>query len=204
MAIRINIQPTQDCLVGQSHWWGFPDLPVNVEWPENKEGELLTFICQVRLEEIAALDSEGLLPHEGMIWFFADMDYFLGDDETQCHGMGEWEPGAYKVIYVKVTDHLCTHEYYWEDGQVAVLEAERMRFDHSESEEEFGFKLLGMPAMTEGYENENEGLVSLLQLDEEERWMMRFFDSGTINIMMPREALQKRNFDECTLVLHSS
>lgn len=204
MAIKINIQPTQDILVGQSHWWGFPDLPESVDWPANENGDLLTFICQIRLEEIAHLDSEDLLPHEGMMWFFADMDYFLGDDEAQCHGIGEWEPGAYKVIYAKGTDHLCTQEYYWENGEVAVLEAERMNFEPSEREEEFGFKFLGMPAMTEGYENENEGLVSLLQLDEEERWMMRFFDSGTINFMMPLEALLRRDFDECLLVLHSS
>ena len=204
MAIKINIQPTQESLVGQSHWWGFPDLPVDVEWPVNEEGELLTFICQVRLEEIAALDPEGLLPHEGMMWFFADMDYFLGDDEAQCHGIGEWEYGTYKVIYAKGTDHLCTHEYYWENGEVAVFEAERLSFEPSENEEEFGFKLLGMPAMTEGYENENEGMVSLLQLDEEERWMMRFFDSGTINFMIPVEALLRRDFNECLLILHSS
>ena len=38
------------------------------------------------------------------------------------------------------------------------------------TDEDFGFKLLGMPAMTEGYEDENEGMMSLLQLDEEERW----------------------------------
>ena len=202
--IKINIQPTQDSLVGQSHWWGFPDLPVDIEWPENEEGNLLTFICQVRLEEIAALDPEGLLPHEGMMWFFADMDYFLGDDEAPCHGMGEWEPGTYRVIYAKDTAWLQTHEYYWEDGALAVLEAEGMTFEPSEGEEEFGFKLLGMPAMTEGYENENEGLVSLLQLDEEERWTMRFFDCGTINFMIPHEALLKRRFDECSLVLHSS
>ena len=47
------------------------------------------------------------------------------------------------------------------------------------SETDFGFKFPGMPAMTEGYENENEGLMSLLQLDEEEkeliRWRFTFF-----------------------------
>ncbi|MBQ5911791.1 MAG: DUF1963 domain-containing protein [Bacteroidaceae bacterium] len=204
MPIRINVQPTQESLVEKSHWWGFPDLPVTVKWPENEEGELLTFICQVRLKEIAALDPEGYLPHEGMMWFFADMDYFLGDEEAQCRGIGEWEPGTYMVIYAKETDHLCTHEYYWEDGTLAVLEAERMTFEASETPEEFGFKLLGLPAMTEGYENENEGLVSLLQIDEEERWSMRFFDCGTINFMIPIEALMKRDFNECQLVLHSS
>ena len=203
MAIKINIQPTQNSLVGQSHWWGFPDLPESVDWPANEDGDLLTFICQIRLEEIAHLDPRGLLPHEGMIWFFADMDYFLGDMDARCNGIGEWEQDSYMVIYHKKVDRLHTHEYYWEDGSLAVLEAEKIGFENTD-EEDFGFKLLGMPAMTEGYENENEGLLSLLQLDEEDRWVMRFFDCGTINFMMPLEAMLQRDYSQCSLFLHSS
>ena len=203
MAIKINIRPTQDSLVGQSHWWGFPDLPESVDWPANNDGDLLTFICQIRMDEIAQFDPEGLLPHEGMMWFFADMDYFLGDMDARCNGIGEWQRDSYKVIYEKEVDELHTHEYYWEDGSLAVLEAERIAFEDV-GEEDFGFKLLGMPAMTEGYENENEGMLSLLQLDEEDRWVMRFFDSGTINFMMPLEALLQRDYSQCSLFLHSS
>lgn len=203
MAIKINIRPTQDSLVGQSHWWGFPDLPESVDWPANNDGDLLTFICQIRMDEIAQFDPEGLLPHEGMMWFFADMDYFLGDMDARCNGIGEWQRDSYKVIYEKEVDELHTHEYYWEDGSLAVLEAERIAFEDV-GEEDFGFKLLGMPAMTEGYENENEGMLSLLQLDEEDRWVMRFFDSGTINFMMPLEAMLQQDYSQCLLFLHSS
>ena len=203
MAIKINIRPTQDSLVGQSHWWGFPDLPESVDWPANNDGDLLTFICQIRMDEIAQFDPEGLLPHEGMMWFFADMDYFLGDMDARCNGIGEWQRDSYKVIYQKEVDELHTHEYYWEDGSLAVLEAERITFEDV-GEEDFGFKLLGMPAMTEGYENENEGMLSLLQLDEEDRWVMRFFDSGTINFMMPLEAMLQQDYSQCLLFLHSS
>ena len=203
MAIKVNIRPTQDSLVGQSHWWGFPDLPESVDWPVNNDGDLLTFICQIRMDEIAQFDPEGLLPHEGMMWFFADMDYFLGDMDARCNGIGEWQRDSYKVIYQKEVDELHTHEYYWEDGSLAVLEAERITFEDV-GEEDFGFKLLGMPAMTEGYENENEGMLSLLQLDEEDRWVMRFFDSGTINFMMPLEAMLQQDYSQCLLFLHSS
>ena len=203
MAIKVNIRPTQDSLVGQSHWWGFPDLPESVDWPANNDGDLLTFICQIRMDEIAQFDPEGLLPHEGMMWFFADMDYFLGDMDARCNGIGEWQRDSYKVIYQKEVDELHTHEYYWEDGSLAVLETEKIAFEDA-GDEDFGFKLLGMPAMTEGYENENEGMLSLLQLDEEDRWVMRFFDSGTINFMMPLEAMLQRDYSQCSLFLHSS
>ena len=202
MAIKINIQPTAEDLAGKSHWWGFPDLPETCEWPCNEDGDLLTFICQIHLEEVAELDVDNILPHKGMIWFFADLDYFLGDLDAPCGGTGEWERGTFKVLYSEDCSNLLTHEYYWEDGEPAVLPAEEMTFEAA-SETDFSFKLLGMPAMTEGYENENEGLMSLLQLDEEERWGLRFFDCGTVNFMVPTER-QNDDFTNATFVLHSS
>ena len=202
MAIKINIQPTAEDLAGKSHWWGFPDLPEAYEWPCNEDGDLLTFICQISLEDISELDSENRLPHKGMIWFFADLDYFLGDLDAPCGGTGEWEPGTFKVLYSEDHSDLLTREYYWEDGEPAVLPAEEMTFEAA-SETDFGFKLLGMPAMTEGYENENEGLMSLLQMDEEERWGLRFFDCGTINFMIPAERTND-DFSNVSFCLHSS
>ena len=202
MAIKINIQPTAEDLAGKSHWWGFPDLPEACEWPCNEDGDLLTFICQISLEDISELDSENRLPHKGMIWFFAELDYFLGDLDAPCGGTGEWESGTFKVIYSEDNSDLLTHEYYWEDGEPAVLPAEEMTFEAA-SETDFGFKLLGMPAMTEGYENENEGLMSLLQMDEEERWGLRFFDCGTMNFMIPAERTND-DFSNVSFCLHSS
>ena len=203
MAIKINIQPTKEDLTGRSHWWGFPDLPEAFEWPCGRDSEtLLTFICQIRLEEIAEFDLEGMLPHRGMLWFFADLDYFLGDLDASCGGTGEWEEGTFKVLYSEDCSDLLTHEYYWEDGESAVLPAEEISFEKT-SETDFGFKLLGMPAMTEGYENENEGLMSLLQLDEEERWGLRFFDCGTVNFMVQTDRNQY-DFSQTSFYLHSS
>ena len=202
MAIKINIQPTAEDLAGKSHWWGFPDLPEACEWPCNEDGDLLTFICQISLEDISELDSDNRLPHKGMIWFFADLDYFLGDLDAPCGGTGEWEPGTFKVIYSEDNSDLLTHEYYWEDGEPAVLPAEEMTFEAA-SETDFGFKLLGMPAMTEGYENENDGMMSLLQMDEEERWGLRFFDCGTVNFMIPAER-SNDDFSNVSFCLHSS
>ena len=202
MAIKINIQPTAEDLAGKSHWWGFPDLPEICEWPCNEDGDLLTFICQISLEDISELDSENRLPHKGMIWFFAELDYFLGDLDAPCRGTGDWEPGTFKVLYSEDNSDLLTHEYYWEDSEPAVLPAEEMTFEAT-SDTDFGFKLLGMPAMTEGYENENEGLMSLLQMDEEERWGLRFFDCGTVNFMIPAERTND-DFSNVSFCLHSS
>ena len=96
--ISIQTQPAEANLLGQSKWWGFPDLPEELDWPSvpvNDDGDVyddpLTFICQIRCEELAPFDPEGLLPHTGMLWFFASLDYFLGNPDAVCPGMGEWE-----------------------------------------------------------------------------------------------------------------
>lgn len=48
---------------------------------DGTEGEYpLTFICQIDCEDIAPFDKEGLLPHEGMLYFFAAIDEFIGYD----------------------------------------------------------------------------------------------------------------------------
>lgn len=107
MAIKLTTSLTDGSLQGKSHWWGFPDLPDGVEFPllqdndddYDGEGELLmTFICQIKLDEIAGYDEENLLPHKGMLYFFADLDYFLGDMEAPAEGLGFWPKEAFKVI----------------------------------------------------------------------------------------------------------
>ena len=203
MAIKINTEPCDASLVVvQSHWWGFPDLPQDVDWPCNSDGDHLTFICQIRMEDIRHLDHLSELPDDGMLWFFADMDYFLGDDEARCEGMGEWSQDSFRVIYSCKCTTLCTHELYWESGEPAVLPAESVTFEET-GETEYCHKLLGQPAMTEGWENENEGMLSLLQIEEEDRWHLRFFDCGMVNFMIPYEAMQQQDFSKVTVCLHS-
>ena len=89
MAISITTHTTQEDLTGKSHWWGAPDLPDNVPYPcitcEDEEGtyeEPLTFVCQIRCADIASLDPENLLPHTGMLYFFAPIAYFLGETDS--------------------------------------------------------------------------------------------------------------------------
>ena len=208
MAIKILTEPTTEDLRGKSHWWGTPDLPKGVAWPcragsddEDKGEALLTFICQIRLEDIAHLDTEGLLPHSGMLWFFADIDYFCGDEDAMVECIGDWDKESFKVIYSPNCNELCTHEAYWEDGSPAVLAAEKMTFEPTD-DYSFGHKLLGRPAMTEGYEDEADD-ISLLQVDEEERWNLRFYDCGLINFTMKPHALARHDFDDVKFTLHS-
>jgi uncharacterized protein YwqG len=207
MAIRIQTTPTTEDLTGHSHLWGFPDLPEGVAYPcynddtIDDEGfeDTLTFIGQIRLEEVAALDTEGLLPKQGMLYFFAALDYFLGDMEADCEGLGEWPSGSFKLLYAPDCSHLHTHKVFYEDGTPATLPTEAMAFSTIEERAD-GLKLLGRPFYEE---QTDEPLLSLLQLDENEAWGLRFFDMGMLCFLIDRKDLAEGRFDRTRCSLHS-
>lgn len=209
MAIKITTSLTEGSLQGKSHWWGFPDLPDGVEFPllqdndddYDGEGELLmTFICQIRLNEIAQYDEEHLLPRKGMLYFFADLDYFLGDMEAPAEGLGFWPKESFKVIYTSEDKNFNTHITINEDGEAACLCDEAICFKPTE-DFDYGHKLLGMPFFEEIHEASPE-YISLLQIDEDERWNLRFYDCGMLNFLIRKEDLAARRFDAARLYFH--
>jgi len=77
--------------VGSSKLAGMPDLPPDTAWPlfQNKP---MSFICQLRLDQVAALDTKSVLPKEGMLYFF-----YNGSNLS----FGEWpkDRGSGMVLY---------------------------------------------------------------------------------------------------------
>lgn len=209
MAIRIQTKPCGQDLTGKSHFWGFPDLPQGIDYPckgdidEDGTEETLTFICQIHLEEIAGLDTEGMLPHTGMLYFFADLDYFLGDYDAPCEGMGPWGEEYYRVIYCDYPpdEPLYTHKVFWSDGSPACRPAEAINFLPSASKTD-SHRLLGKPFYEE-VEDAYPDHISLFQLDEDERWNLRFYDMGTLNFLITPDDLENRRFDKVKVYCHS-
>lgn len=205
--IHIETHSIEHPLTGQSKWWGQPDMPEALDYPEvtiDEDGdtwqEPLTFVCQIRCKDIAALDPEGLLPHEGMLYFFAAIDYFLGDIDTPLYpGMGKWQQEHFCVLYSPTCDELHTHQIVGEDGEPATLPAEAMTFTHSDERGD-GLRLLGYPYIEEVRE-QMSGRLSLLQIDECDRWNLTFHDCGTLNFLITPEDLRARRWDktECHL-----
>ena len=87
---------------GESKWWGSPDLPADMEYPQYVDGEgeswEMQFICQINLADLSAYDTA--LPKEGLLLFFAHIDYFLGYDDPEVPGEGVWDACETKVVYV--------------------------------------------------------------------------------------------------------
>lgn len=207
--IKITTSPTEDPLFGQSKWWGEPDMPETMAYPEalvTEDGDSwqdpLTFVCQIRLEDIAALDAEGLLPHEGMLYFFAALDYFLGDIEAPSYpGMGPWQPQHFRVLYAPNCEALHTHHVLAADGTPANLPAEAITFTASDANDD-GQRLLGLPYI-EDIREAMPGMLSLLQVDEDDRWGLTFHDCGTLNFLIRPDDLKKRQWDKVACYLFS-
>lgn len=108
MAIRLTLNKTERILFCGSKWWGDPDMPENMQYPVmqvTEDGETydypLTFVCQINCEDIAKYDKEGKLPHEGMLYFFAAVDDYIGYESPVENPMGEWPKGRFAVKYAK-------------------------------------------------------------------------------------------------------
>lgn len=208
--IKIETRPTDDPLFGKSKWWGEPDMPENLGWPTvtvtDEDGETyddtLTFVCQIRCADIAALDAEGMLPHEGILYFFAALDYFLGDMDTPAYpGMGQWRPEYYRVLYAPPCDNLHTHHVNYPDGTPATMPAEAVCFTACDKSGD-GMRLLGMPYLDE-VRSDMPGMLSLLQVDENDRWNLTFHDCGMLNFLVRCDDLLDRRWEKVDCYLHS-
>ncbi|MFC7677447.1 YwqG family protein [Paenibacillus sp. GCM10028914] len=60
--------------IGFSRVGGDPDLPAMVDWPVNSDGTPMTFLAQLRLNELVPYDVSTLLPAKGMLYFFIGID----------------------------------------------------------------------------------------------------------------------------------
>lgn len=204
MAIGLQFEKSDKPLVGFSKWWGAPDLPEDWDYPCAEDGNPLTFVCQIRCEDIAAIDTEGLLPHTGMLYFFAQIGEYvqvMDIAEGEHNGLGEWGEDAYRVLYSPSCDNLEPFEIIYDDGEPAFLEAEAISFTQV-SELHDSFKLLGKPYYEEVAE-QYEDSVCLLQIDENDDWGMTLYDCGMICFMITPEQLKAQQWDKAKVYFHS-
>jgi uncharacterized protein YwqG len=77
--------------VGASKFGGAPDLPSETAWPTLR-GAPMSFIGQVRLDEVRPFDAERVLPASGLLLFFYDA-------QQQTYGADPADRGGWQVLY---------------------------------------------------------------------------------------------------------
>ena len=211
MAISLKPRPTDSNLFCCSKWWGNPDLPPQAEYPlmkvteeDGSETEYpLTFICQIDCADIAPFDKEGLLPREGMLYFFAAVDDFIGYESPEHFGLGKWPKKAVKVKYTKQINMETFNSCILVDDEENELAEPEMAIDFCECGDECdGIKLLGRPYFKE-VRDEFPDCVNLLQLDEDADLEMCFHDCGNLNVLLSESDLKFGNWSHAFGFLHS-
>lgn len=202
MAIRLTIKETDRVLFCGSKWWGDPDMPEAMEYPMTEDYPL-TFVCQINCEDIAKFDPEGKLPHEGMLYFFAALDQWLGYESPLENGIGEWPKGHFVVKYAKEINFETFRSCIMVDEDDNPITEPEREIEFSEcADDADGIKLLGVPFYEE-IRTEYPDMTNLLQLDEDDDLCMRFYDCGMVNLMMKESDLKFRNWKKTKAYLHS-
>ena len=196
MAIKIKLQSADTELFCCSKWWGDPDLPTDMEYPtapaQDEEGSFdypLTFICQIDCEDIAPLDPEGKLPHQGMFYVFAGLDEYLDLDSPWHNGLGQWERKQVVVKYTKAINFETFRSAILVDDQDQPLTqpALKMTFEACPDQEDCT-KLLGVPFFPEVLQ-ELPDHQNFLQIDSDTAGL-RFYDGGMLNLLYKNADLE--------------
>ena len=108
MAVELKPRKVESRLFCMSKFLGDPDMPADMPYPmldysiEGKSYQYpLTFVAQIDCSDLASYINPGLLPDEGMLYFFAAIDPYLGFDAPSC-GIGPWPKGTTIVKYTRL------------------------------------------------------------------------------------------------------
>ena len=152
----------------------------------------LTFLCQINCEDIAPYDKENKLPHEGMLYFFAAIDKWIGYDSPTQNGAGEWSKGHFVVKYAKSINFETFQSCMMVDDDDQSLTEKEMEIVFSEClPDEKCIKLLGTPS-SEEVANKYPDMINFLQLVAAENFPIEF--EGELNLMIKPQDLGYGNW----------
>lgn len=93
-SIRLTSTPAAGPIPpGSSRLGGEPDLPAAFTWPAWRDTPM-SFLAQIRLDELAAFPAAGVLPKTGLLSFFYDAD-------QETYGADPSDRGGWQVVHFK-------------------------------------------------------------------------------------------------------
>ena len=105
------------------------------------------------------------------------------------------------MLYSPTCDDLHTHRIVYDDGTPFGLPPEAITFSPCHKADD-GLRLLGAPYLEEVREQQ-PGMLSLLQVDEDDRWHLVFYDCGMLNFLISPHDLAARRWDKVQCHLFS-
>lgn len=198
--IQLQLKKSDDELFACSKWWGDPDLPPSIKYPtytdEDGDEYPYTFVCQLRLSDLAPLDAA--FPQDGLLLFFAAIDYYLGYPVNPCMGEGLAPEWCTRVIYVPAgeMDTLCHTVLVDDNDEPLSVAARAITFSREASDG--GAKLLAPPDLMpwEDWDAPCNGWKPLLQVDsdKDDDFELRFMDEGIFYFLISPHDLKSLDF----------
>ena len=197
-----------------SHFWGSPLLPPGYPYPEyiDSDGDRwpYNFICQINLADIAPFDTEGKLPHEGLLLFFTKIDRYLGDFEAaDCISGYISDAEDVKVLYFPDSNGF--EEILLTDIDGTPLSPHGLPVIFSEKPEGkyCDEHMLFAPPTHREWENWDppfEDWPILLQIDSfnGKDFNLNFMDCGVLDFLISPEDLAARRFDNVRAIVLST
>ncbi len=198
---------------GSSRFWGNPDLPDGVNYPMyiDDEGDEYpyVFVCQLNMADVAPYDVAGVLPHEGLLLFFAQIDHYLGlFADTDCIGGAISDTCAVKVLYFPKPENL--REVVLVDDSDQPLSPDELAVSFSLDFPKYcdDHALLAAPTHREweNWDSPYEDWQILLQIDSfsGKDFNLDFMDCGVLDFLIDPDDLKSRNFTNVRAIVLST
>ena len=207
-------KPLEKLALGASRFWGNPDLPKDVKYPMyiDSEGDEYPyfFVCQINLEDIAPYDTDNLLPHSGLLSFFAKIDYYMGYCGDFYVGVTEGvsDTDAVKVMYFPTCDDM-EEVVLLDDNDEPSSPCElQIEFSHTREPLSEEHSLLALPTHRpwETWDSPYEDWQILLQVDSfsGDDFDLNFIDFGVLDILISPTDLKNRVYDRARAIVLST
>ena len=205
--------PFEKTSVCASRFWGNPALPKGFKYPTyiDDEGDEYPyfFVCQINLADIADFDTDNLLPHRGLLLFFAKIDHYMGYFAATygiCGCISDTDD--VKVLYFPECDNM---------DEVVLLDDEDN--PTSPNELQIGFcsslpplsdehMLFAPPSHRpwETWDTPYEDWQILLQVDSfcGSDFNLNFMDFGVLDFLISPSDLQNHRFDRIRAIVLST
>lgn len=210
--VRFKLSTVDQALpTGASRFWGNPDLPRGFDYPMYKDFEgddvPYVFVCQLDLSELAQMDAEGVLPHKGLLSFFAKIDHYTGNYfDTDSIGSAISDTDDVRVFYFEDTRDM--EQVVLIDDDDIPMAFHEMKIECTMEESMEDHFVMAEPTYREWetWDHPYEDWQILLQIDscEGSDFALNFMDCGVLDFLIDPADLAARRFDRVRAIVLST
>lgn len=185
----------KEAVLGQSKFFGTPDLPDDFDWPIDEDEYDMDFICQINCSDAHKFNEA--IPEKGMLYFFGCIANPLGEDSAPPVTPGFQNMGNFAVIYDDSdTNDLLSGEIVDENGDAVGFSELVINFSDKENPESEAFHQLLGEAPDSDDDISDYQLLFCLDSFSGDDFTLEFEDSGYLYFLIKKDDLLNKNFSK--------